>query len=264
MKTLVLVKGGGDLASGIAHRLFRAGYGVIITELDKPTVIRRTVSFAAALYEGSTTVEGITAEKARIEEIPIKMAAGIIPVLIDPDCSCLPRIQPAAVIDAILAKQNTGTSIHDAQAVIAAGPGFVAGRDVHAVVETMRGHNLGRVITSGAAEPNTGVPGDIGGYTIERLLRAPVAGVFQSVSSIGASVAAGETVAFVGGVPVIAAIGGVLRGLLYDGLAVHQGMKIGDIDPRCRPEHCYTISDKARAIGGGVLEALLSLGIKPA
>jgi len=159
-----------------------------------------------------------------------------------------------------LAKKNTGTSIQDAALVVGVGPGFIAGQDVHAVVETMRGHDLGRVITRGSAQPNTGVPGAIGGYTTERVLRAPVAGVFEGVCRIGDLAARGDIIGWIGPEPVYATIDGILRGLLQDGLQVEKGMKIGDIDPRCQPENCLTISDKARAVGGGVLEALLWLG----
>ncbi len=260
MKNRIIIKGGGDLATGIAHRLHRSGFAVIITEMAQPTVIRRTAAFAQAVFAGETVVEGITARRSSISEIDHILDHGFIPVLIDPQAECIWAIQPQGLVDAIIAKSNTGTKITDAPVVIGVGPGFTAGVDVHAVVETARGHNLGRVYISGTAQPNTGIPGEIGGYTTERLLRAPGDGVFQSCCMIGDLVAAGDVVALVDGVPVIATISGIVRGLLYDGLVVHKGMKVGDIDPRCKRDHCFTISDKARAIGGGVLEALLSRG----
>ncbi|MCX7781526.1 MAG: selenium-dependent molybdenum cofactor biosynthesis protein YqeB [Negativicutes bacterium] len=260
MKKLVLIKGGGDLATGIAHRLYRAGFAIIITEIPCPTVIRRTVAFAQAVYAGKATVEDVTAVLTEPDKAYAILREDKIAVIVDPAAACIDSIKPWAVVDAIIAKYNTGTSLAQAPIVIGVGPGFTAGVDVHAVIETMRGHDLGRVITAGSAQPNTGIPGEIGGYTLERLLRAPEDGIFQAVRQIGEMVKAGDVVAVVGKHAVIAKIGGILRGLLQDGLPVTAGMKIGDIDPRCRPEHCYTISDKARAIGGGVLEALMWLG----
>lgn len=263
MGRLVIVRGGGDLASGIIYRLFRSRYDIIVTETEFPTVIRRTVAYAAAVYAGSVTVEGLRADYCPMNEALQKVRNGVIPVIADPGGESIRLYKPAAVVDAILAKENLGTTMDAAPVVIGVGPGFTAGRDVHAVIESMRGHDLGRVIYEGQAYPNTGTPGDIGGYTLERLLRAPAAGRFQGARHIGDMVSAGETVAYVDGQAVTAQITGVLRGLLQDGLTVTAGMKIGDIDPRCKREHCYTISDKARAIGGGVLEALLSLRICP-
>jgi xanthine dehydrogenase accessory factor len=261
-KRIVLIKGGGDLATGIAHRLHRAGFSIVITELDKPTVIRRTVAFAQAVYSREVTVEGVTAVLARIEEADSLLVQEKIPILVDASAQSVEMLKPWAIVDAIIAKKNTGTDCTQAAIVIGVGPGFTAGIDVHAAVETMRGHDLGRVITAGAAIVDTGVPGDIGGYTIERLLRAPVDGIFKAVSRIGDMVRPGDIVAEVSGTPVTASIGGVVRGLLQDGLDVTARMKVGDIDPRCQRDHCFTISDKARAIGGGVLEALLWLGRK--
>lgn len=260
MKKLVIIKGGGDLATGVASRLHRSSFAIIMTELPQPTVVRRTVAFAQAVYSGEHIVEGVKAVKANISEAPIILAAGEIPIVTAQTEACLKKYQPYALIDATIAKRNTGTSIKDASLVIGLGPGFTAGYDVHAVIETMRGHELGRVITSGATIANTGIPGEIGGYTTERLLRAPCAGAFRSVNEIGDMIVAGQVVAYVAKKPVIAAINGVLRGLINNGCVVHQGMKIGDIDPRCKKEQCITISDKARAVAGGVLEALLWLG----
>lgn len=257
MNRLIVVKGAGDMATGIAHRLVRSGFRVVTTEIVQPTVIRRTVAFAEAIYSGEVAVEGVKAVKASQEEVLQVLAAGKVPVLVDPEGTVIKSLRPWAVVDAIMAKRNIGTRLTDASVVVGVGPGFTAGEDVHAVVESMRGHYLGRVILSGQAIPNTGIPGEIGGYSKERILRAPCAGIFRAERAIGAEVAAGEVVARVNQQPVLAAIAGVLRGLLHAGIRVETGMKIGDIDPRCQPEHCFTISDKARAIAGGVLEALL-------
>lgn len=260
MKQLVVIKGAGDVASGIAHRLWRSGFAVAMTELPRPTAIRRTVSFAEAVYEGAAAVEGVEARRALAADAAAVLAAGQIPVVVDPRGELVARLRPGAVVDAILAKRNTGTSREEAPLVIGVGPGFCAGEDVHAVVETMRGHELGRVILCGGALADTGLPGAVGGYTWQRVLRAPAAGVFAGALRIGAAVQAGDVVAYVGGEAVRAPFAGVLRGLLRSGLTVPAGLKVADVDPRCQGEHCFTISDKARAIGGGVLEALLWLG----
>ncbi|MDR3589800.1 MAG: selenium-dependent molybdenum cofactor biosynthesis protein YqeB [Negativicutes bacterium] len=257
MQQLVVIKGAGDLASGIAHRLFRSGFRIVMTELAQPTVIRRTVTFAQAIFNGRALVEGVEAEKVELADALTTVGQGRIAVVVDPMGLAVSRLKPWAVVDAILAKKNLGTTINDAPVVIGVGPGFAAGQDVHLVVETMRGHYLGRVIETGPALPNTGEPGEIGGHTMQRILRAPCRGLFTAVRVIADVVAAGDVVGHVGKEPVTAGIGGVLRGLLQDGLTVEAGMKIGDIDPRSAPEHCFSISDKARAIGGGVLEGLL-------
>lgn len=257
---LVLIKGAGDLASGVAVRLHQAGLRVVMTDLPRPTAIRRAVSFCRVISDGEAVVEDVRARFAPDAKQAMKIAAdGQIAVLADPEAGCLAALRPAVLVDAILAKRNTGTAITDAPAVVALGPGFTAGLDCHAVVETMRGHDLGRVYYRGRAAENTGVPGDIGGYTSQRILRAPCGGVFQTVVEIGTVVRAGEVVATVNGEPVAAAIGGVVRGILPDGTPVAAGMKSGDVDPRGVVESCYTVSDKARAIGGGVLEAVLKL-----
>lgn len=263
MKKIVVIKGAGDLATGIAYRLFRSGFGVVMTELPQPMVIRRTAAFAEAVFSGRAVVEDIVAIKSEFAEVLAVIAEGQIPVVIDPQGLLIKEIKPFVVVDAILAKRNIGTNLQDAPIVIGVGPGFTAGEDVHAVVESKRGHYLGKVITTGPAAADTGIPGDIGGYTKERILRAPCPGRFTGVSKIGDQVMAGDVVAYVAGQPVIASITGTLRGLLHDQLMVKEGMKIGDIDPRCILEHCFSISDKARAIGGGVLEAILyySMGI---
>jgi xanthine dehydrogenase accessory factor len=265
---LVAVKGAGDLATGVIHRLSRAGFAVIATELPEPTVVRRTVAFAEAVTRGEMTVEDVTARLATsLQDIQATLASGLVPIVVDPDGTLLRQMHPSVLIEATLSKYNSGVTMDDAPIVIALGPGYEAGKDVHAVIETNRGHNLGRVYLRGCAESNTGVPGAIGGYTIERLLRAPCAGALYGVRQIGDLVQAGETVAVVRTneisdnetAPVVATISGILRGLMRDGLHVSSGMKVGDIDPRAAREHCFTISDKSRAVAGGVLEAILYL-----
>ncbi|HWQ61088.1 MAG TPA: selenium-dependent molybdenum cofactor biosynthesis protein YqeB, partial [Negativicutes bacterium] len=259
MDKLIVVKGGGDIATGIAHRLFRSGFKVLVTELCQPTVVRRTVAFAEAVYNGETVVEGVRAVRTEPAAVAEAIRSGVVPVVVDPGGEYLGRLDCLAVVDAILAKKNTGTRREDAAIVIGVGPGFAAPADVHAVVETMRGHDLGRVIYEGSAAANTGIPGEVGGYTTERVLRAAAAGVFVGRKTIGDYVEAGEVVGVVDGKPVLATIPGILRGLLHDWLHVTAGFKLGDIDPRCQQSHCYTISDKARSVGGGVLEAILAL-----
>ena len=260
---LVLIRGAGDLASGIALRLHRAGVDVVMTDLPQPTAIRRTVCFSQAIMEGSMVVENVTARLASSpQEVPDILSRGEIPVLADPEGACLAALHPDAVVDAILAKRNLGTCITDAPVVIGVGPGFTAGQDCHAVVETMRGHYLGRVYYTGSAAPNTGMPGLIGGFAGERVLRAPADGIFHQLMDIGQRVKPGDIAATVEGEPMYCTLEGVLRGILPDGLPVHRGMKAGDIDPRCELAHCYCASDKALAVGGGVLEALLGLSGK--
>ena len=266
---LVLIRGAGDLATGIALRLYRSHIQVVMTDLEQPTAIRRTVAFSEAIVHGETVVEGVKAWRAKdCQEALELLPKGGIPVLADPKGECISQLRPDAVVDAILAKKNLGTKMMDAPVVIGVGPGFTAGEDCHAVVETMRGHTLGRVIYQGSALPNTGIPGLIGGFSGERVLRAPAEGVFHPLLSIGAQVKEGDIAGIVipfgthltmDGIPMICTLDGVLRGILADGTPVHKGMKAGDIDPRGREAHCYTASDKALAVGGGVLEALLAL-----
>ena len=256
----VLIRGAGDIATGIALRLYRAGFQIVMTDLEKPTAIRRTVCFSQAIVNGSTTVEDVKAVfAASADDAELIWAEGSIPVLADPDAKSRDILKPDAVVDAILAKRNLGTTIYDAPIVIGIGPGFTAGEDCHAVVETMRGHTLGRAIYHGAALENTAIPGLIGGYAGERVLRAPADGVFHQLLEIGAQVKAGDVAATVNGEPMLCTIDGVLRGILSDGVTVHKGMKAGDVDPRCKVEYCYTASDKALSVGGGVLEAILCL-----
>ena len=254
---LVLIRGAGDIASGIALRLYRAGLSVVMTDLEQPTAIRRTVCFSQAILLGQVTVEDVTARAASLPQVEAILAAGEIPVLADSQCRCRETLRPDVLVDAILAKKNLGTRITDAPAVIAVGPGFTAGVDCHAVVETMRGHTLGRVIWDGSALPNTNIPGLIGGFAGERVLRAPCDGVFRQVLDIGAQVQAGDIAGYVEDQPVTCTISGVLRGILPSGVTVFRGMKSGDVDPRCQPDFCRLASDKALAVGGGVLEAIL-------
>ena len=256
---IVLIKGAGDLASGVAVRLHRCGLRLAMTELPQPLMVRRTVSFGEAVYAGQARVEGVSA--VRVEgcaEAKEAMAGSKIPILVDPDCRCLNELQPAVVIDAIMAKTNPGTRIDDASLVVALGPGFTAGKDCHAVIETNRGHRLGRVIRNGSAEADTGQPGEIQGKTNDRILRAPVSGTVETFGVIGERVTEGQALARVAGIEVCAEIPGVLRGMIHTGVEVEAGMKIGDIDPRGESSHCYQVSDKSLAIAGGVLEAILS------
>lgn len=256
----ILIRGAGDIASGIALRLHRAGFSVAMTDIAHPTTIRRSVAFSDAVTRGTQTVEDVTARLAATpEEARDILRRREIPVLVDPDCRCRESLRPRVLVDAILAKRNLGTAITDAPAVIGVGPGFTAGEDCHAVVETMRGHTLGRVYYRGPALPNTNIPGLIGGFAGERVLRAPADGVFTARRQIGDLVESGEVVGHVAGVPMTATISGVLRGLLADGVCVTKGMKSGDVDPRGEREYCALVSDKALAVAGGVLEAVLHL-----
>lgn len=260
---LILIKGAGDIATGIAVRLKNSGMQVVMTEITIPTTVRRSVAFSRAVYEGSAVVENITAKLVLdFAQIPAVLQQDEIPVLIDPRCEVLKSIHFDAVVDSILAKKNLSTDPTQAPVVIGVGPGFSVPQDCHCVIETQRGHDLGRCIYQGCAAKNTGIPGEIGGYTVERLLRAPCDGIFHPILAIGDAVKAGQTVAMVDDQPVTAQIDGIVRGLLQDNVPVKTGMKSGDIDPRGCYEHCFTVSDKARAVGGGVLEAILHLGLQ--
>lgn len=257
---LIYIRGAGDLATGVAVRLIRSGYSVVLCDIARPTAIRRTVAFSEAIRLGETSVEGIRACHVESPEAALALCAqGVVPVLCDSQVRFLPGLKPGAVVDAILAKRNLGTRRDMAPAVIGVGPGFTAGEDCHAVVETMRGHTLGRVYYSGSALPNTAVPGLIGGYAGERVLRAPADGVFRQRLEIGALVEAGDVAGTVGEEPMRCTISGVLRGILEDGTPVFKGMKAGDVDPRGDVENCWSVSDKALAVGGGTLEAILRL-----
>ena len=253
----ILIKGAGDLATGIALRLHRCGYKITMTEAAVPTTVRRTVAFSRAVYEGRCEVEGIKALLCKGEtEAAAAMEAGNIAVVVDEKAEIIDRIRPDVVVDAILAKRNLGTDIFQAPFVVGVGPGFTAGKDCDCVVETKRGHYLGRVIWEGSAIPNTGVPGEIGGYSTERIIRAVKAGSFEPVKSIGDRVEKGDVVARAGGAEIRALMPGIIRGMLQEGVEVHEGMKCGDIDARCEYEYCFTASDKALSVGGGVLEAI--------
>ena len=258
---LVMIKGAGDIASGIAMRLWRAGINVVMTDLPRPSSIRRTVCFSEAVYRGETMIEEVRARRAENTADALRLLEeNILPVIVDPKAESAKELHPEVIVDAILAKENLGTAITDAPGVVGVGPGFTAGVDCHAVVETMRGHTLGRVIWSVGAIPNTGVPGEIGGYTVERVMHSPCGGVFHALRQIGDTVEAGETVATVGGEPLYAKITGTLRGILPEGFEVpREHFKSADVDPRCRLFHCFTVSDKALSVGGGVLEAVLML-----
>ena len=271
-KILIICRGGGDLATGIVHRLFRAGFPVLVLETDSPAAIRRQVSFSEAVYDGTATVEGVTAERiasadrAAVDHV---LEAGRVPLLVDPEGSSIPLLKPDIVVDAIIAKKNLGTAKEMAPLVIGVGPGFTAGEDVDLVVESMRGHNLARIFTTGSALPNTGIPGNIGGFTKERVLHAEAAGYMKNIRKIGDIVEKGEEIAriyekmtedgtFSGSyVSVEASISGIIRGLIREGYHFQKGFKIADIDPReSELANCFTISDKARGIGGSVLEAV--------
>lgn len=256
----IVVRGGGDIATGTIHRLHRCGFSVLVLEMERPSAIRRYVAFSEAVYEGSWTVEGVEAVRVEsLEEALQRRSEGKVPVLADAECSCLRQFRPKVLVDGILAKKNLGTAIDMADTVIALGPGFTAGRDAHLVIETMRGHDLGRILTEGTAMPNTGVPGVIAGYGKERVIHSPADGIMVNCSRIGEIVEKDQVIAHVGQVPVKATLTGVLRGLLRDGYPVTKGFKIADIDPReSEQKNCFTISDKARCIAGGVLEGILS------
>ncbi len=254
---LVIIRGAGDLATGVIYILKHFNYTVIATETDKPSAIRRTVSLCEAVYDGTATVEGVTAVLCdNMSEIIKAQHQDFVPIVIDPQCQIIKDLKPDIVVDAIIAKKNTGTDRHMAPVVIGLGPGFTAGKDVHAVVETARGHHLGRMILNGTAQPNTGIPGMIGGYSHERVIYAPAAGIVKCCKNIGDHVQQGETIAEVSGIPVNAKISGILRGLIRDGYAVIKGFKTADIDPRDVYDHCFSISDKARMIGFGTLFAI--------
>lgn len=261
MKEIVIVRGGGDIASGVIQKLYRCGFKVLVLEIENPTCIRRAVSFSEALFEDEIEVEGITGVKVRdIEEIEDAWKNNKVPVIIDPKGSYINLLKPKAVVDGILAKKNLGTYINMAPITIALGPGFEAGKDVDVVIETNRGHNLGRLIFNGEAQADTGAPGNIGGYTKERVIYSPCDGVINNVREIGDIVKKEEPLAYVGDYIVRATIDGVLRGIIRNNSKVYEGLKIADIDPRLEErKNCFTISDKARTIGGGVLEALIYL-----
>ena len=259
----ILVRGGGDIATGTILRLFHCGFKVLIAECKNPSAIRRKAAFCEAVWAGTSQVEGAVCRKIEdIRSAEDVLAQDEIPLLTDETLACLQDFQPAAIVDAILAKKNLGTNRSMAPITVGLGPGFCAGRDVDAVIETMRGHHLGRVILKGSAIPNTGVPGMIGGFAAERVIHSPAAGpmIYTNGIDIGSIVEKGQILGYVGTAPVYASLTGVLRGLIREGFPVTEGLKIADIDPRLeQTAYCDTVSDKARAIGGGTLEALLWL-----
>lgn len=268
-RRLVIVRGGGDIASGTIHKLTACGFPVLVLEVSCPSCIRRTISFCEAVVLGETVVEGVRALRVDSVEEAFELSQRgeqgmpVVPVLVDPDGEAIHKLHPKVLVDAILAKKNLGTRINDAPIVIGLGPGFTAGYDVHAVVETKRGHDLGRVIYEGKAADNTGVPGKIAGYGAERVIHSPAAGKLHIIKDIGEETAQGEVIAMVGGQPVTATIPGIVRGMIREGYPVHEGLKIADIDPRIsEKKNCLRISDKARCVSGGVLEAVLHLQLQ--
>lgn len=256
---LVVVRGGGDLATGAVYRLHKAGFPVIVLELPRPLVVRRRVALATAVNEGAVTIEDLHGRRVPTWEAAVALAhdGAAVPVLVAPELPP-PPASFRILLDARMAKHNIDTHIEQAPLVVALGPGFTAGVDCHAVVETMRGHTLGRVIWQGSARPNTGTPGIVAGKGAERVLRAPRAGTAQWRVAIGDAVQAGQVLGDVAGEPICAPFAGVVRGLIAAGTAVTAGLKIGDVDARADRSACFTISDKALAIGGGVLEAVLT------
>ena len=252
---LVVIRGGGDIATGIAWRLSRPGWPIVVTELAEPLTVRRTVALSSAVADGTVSVEGMVGSRCTIDEALAVAGTGRVAVVVSPD---LPDVDADVVVDARLAKRNIDTSIDDAPLVIGVGPGFEAGVDCHAVVETKRGHHLGRVFWTGSPADNTGTPGIVDGRGRERVLRAPTDGVVRWNCGIGALVSEDEPIGTVGHEVVVAPFAGIVRGLIAPGASVHSGLKIGDVDPRIDPNACHEISDKALAVGGGVLEAVLT------
>ena len=263
MDNLIIVRGGGDLATGTIYKLKKSGFPVLILEIEAPSAIRRNVAFCEAVYQGTQTVEDMTCHLAQsAEQAEAFVREGKLTILVDPQGASISKLKPLAVVDGVLAKKNLGTNRSMAPITVALGPGFTAGVDVDAVVETKRGHNLGRVLWSGAAAPNTGIPGIIGGYGKERVIHSPAEGIVRNVKKITDTVSPGDVIAVVesekGAVPVKATLKGILRGLIREGYPVKAGFKMADIDPRAEEyDNCFTISDKARCIAGGVLEAVL-------
>lgn len=255
----IIIRGGGDLATGVIQKFYRSGFHVLILETDKPTAIRRTVALSDAVYHGKTEVEGLICQKIdSLNELENCYNRGFIPLLIDPKGESIEKFSPTAVIDAILAKKNLGTHKNMAPITIALGPGFTAGKDVDVVIETMRGHDLGRLILSGTAFPNTGTPGEIGGKSAERVIHSPASGKVKILHQIGDIVEAGEPILEVNGIFAKSPFKGLLRGMIHDGLDVPKGMKVADVDPRLHV-NWHTISDKARCLGGAALEAYFYL-----
>ena len=256
---IIAIKGAGEMATGVAWRLFQSNFKhIFMMEIKNPIAVRRQVSFCESVYDDKITVEGVEANRiSHPDDIRMTWNGGSVPVIVDPDWKSIQAMRPQVVVDAIIAKKNLGTHLSEAPLVIGLGPGFEAGKDVHMVIETNRGHDLGRIILTGGAEPNTGTPGNISGYTKERVLRSPCSGIYKSSLCIGDPVKQNDVVGHVDRKPVIAGIDGVLRGQIRNNTMVTAHLKIGDIDPRGNRQNCITISEKARAIGGSVLEAIL-------
>lgn len=255
----VVIRGGGDLATGVAEVLYQSGFKILILDIEKPSSIRRSVCFSEAIYDGVTKVENIICKKVENEnDIEKCWNEKIIPIMVDEKGEIIKKIKPNVVVDSIIAKKNLGTTKEMAPITIALGDGFEAGKDVDIVVETMRGHNLGRVITSGRAMKNTGIPGEIKGVSKDRVIYSLANGIFSSVKKIGDTVQKDEIIGYVGDVEIRGKISGVLRGIIREGYEVTENMKIGDIDPRIEEKNnCFTISDKARSLGGAVLRAIM-------
>ncbi len=257
---LVLLRGGGDLATGVAARLWRSGFQVVVAEMEQPLAVRRLVSLAEAVFEGEVIIEdlrGLRAERA--SEAHEILGQGAIPVLVDPTAESRHELAPAAIVDARMTKSGPSLPVNSASMMVGLGPGFTADKDVHAVVETKRGHRMGRVYWEGPAQPDTGVADLVNGKGVERVLRAPADGIFEPIAEIGSLVASGARLAEINGVQIVAAFDGALRGLLHGGIEVSSGTKVGDLDPRGDLSVCSLISDKSLAVGGGLLEALLSM-----
>lgn len=259
MMNYALIWGGGDLASGVAIRLFSVGIRVLVVETAKPLAVRRSVSFAQAVYDGETQIEGVT---GKLIDMPMEMIAcwneAVIPVIVDPELNLLIEYQPLVLIDARMWKRHVDLPLDMAALVIGLGPGFVVGQNCHAAIETNRGHFLGRVYWEGSPEPDTGIPGKVQAYAKERVLHAPAAGEVVTQVEIGDSVKSGDPILSVDGETVRAPFDGIVRGLIYPGTPVRKGMKVGDVDPRPETFRCWYVSEKSLAIGGGVLEAILT------
>ncbi len=258
----VLIRGAGDLASGVAMAFYKSGFQVLMTEVAQPTVIRSSVAFATSIFKGKMEIEGVTGIHVNKDNFQKYLDHGYIGIIIDPEGNIKKTYKPDVVVDAILAKKNLGTNIYDAPIVIGCGPGFYAGKDCHLVVETKRGHYLGQIIEEGAAIANSGIPGIVEGKGLERVLYSPIAGKVKHYKKIGDIVDEGDIILKVEGIPVINPFKGVLRGLITEGMNVPKGLKIGDVDPRIRPQYCFTISEKAMAIGRAAVEGTLLMGRK--
>jgi xanthine dehydrogenase accessory factor len=255
----VIIRGGGDLASGVAMRLHRAGIRLVVVELEKPLAVRRTVSFAQAIYAGEIKIEEVTGQKVDdFQEAEKISSIEKIPVLVEPSLDALISVHPLVLVDASMTKREPDTKLNSAQLVVGLGPGFIAGKHCHAIVETLRSHNLGRAFWEGSAALDTGQPGSIVSYKVDRVLKSPRAGFLEERSEIGKRLKKDDLIATVDGVEIRAQFDGVLRGLIHPSIELVQGMKIGDLDPRDDPSYCFRVSDKALSIGGGVLEALLT------